>query len=124
MTTTTVVSVAVTRCCLFNRFSSQVGVKVSGFAPRIAALESVLYMIIDQVKDLPKPVDANARKDAAQVCWCPYSTIQQFVLVFLFFSTIDRRSKGLKLKLAGESQARLVRLGVGRLTVKKGLSRL
>eukprot|EP00903_Cladosiphon_okamuranus_P017607 g16218.t1 len=46
---------------------TQVGVKVSGFAPRITALESVLYMIIDQIKDLPKPVDADARRDAAQV---------------------------------------------------------
>lgn len=41
--------------------------KVSGFAPRIAALESVLYMTIDQIKDLPKPVDAEARKEAAEV---------------------------------------------------------
>ncbi|CAB1117750.1 unnamed protein product [Ectocarpus sp. CCAP 1310/34] len=46
---------------------TQVGVKVSGFAPRIDALESVLYMIIDQIKDLPKPVDAEARKEAAEV---------------------------------------------------------
>ncbi|CAN0346027.1 unnamed protein product [Pylaiella littoralis] len=46
---------------------AQVGVRVSGFAPRIAALESVLYMIIDRIKDLPKPADAKARKEAAQV---------------------------------------------------------
>lgn len=42
--------------------------KVAGFAPRIAALESVLYMIIDKIKHLPKPVNAEARKEAAQVC--------------------------------------------------------
>lgn len=41
--------------------------KVAGFAPRIAALESVLYMIIDRIKDLPKPPDAAGRKEAAQV---------------------------------------------------------
>lgn len=52
---------SLTDCC------PQVGVKVSGFAPRITALESVLYMIIDQIKDLPKPVDAEGRKEAAQV---------------------------------------------------------
>ncbi|CAM9831712.1 unnamed protein product, partial [Laminaria digitata] len=46
---------------------TQVGVKVAGFAPRIAALESVLYMIIDRIKDLPKPPDAAGRKEAAQV---------------------------------------------------------
>lgn len=45
----------------------QVGVKVAGFAPRVAALESVLYMIIDRIKDVPKPPDAEARKEAAQV---------------------------------------------------------
>lgn len=43
------------------------GVKISGFAPRVAALESVLYMIIDRIKDVPKPPDAEARKEAAQV---------------------------------------------------------
>ncbi|CAM9529665.1 unnamed protein product [Ascophyllum nodosum] len=46
---------------------TQVGVKVSGFAPRVAALESILYMIIDRIKDIPKPPDAQARKEATQV---------------------------------------------------------
>lgn len=41
--------------------------KVPGFAPRVAALESILYMIIDRIKDVPKPPDAEARKEAAQV---------------------------------------------------------
>lgn len=52
--------------CCWTGFA-QVGVKVSGFAPRIAALESVLYMIIDRIKDIPKPHDAQTRKEAAQV---------------------------------------------------------
>ena len=47
--------------------NEQVGVKVSGFAPRVAALESILYMIIDRIKDIPKPPDAQARKEATQV---------------------------------------------------------
>ncbi|CAM9941120.1 unnamed protein product [Scytosiphon promiscuus] len=46
---------------------AQVGVKVAGFAPRITALDSVIYMIIDKIKYLPKPVNAEARKEAAQV---------------------------------------------------------
>lgn len=45
----------------------QAGVKVSGFAPRVAALESILYIIIDRIKDIPKPPDAQARKEATQV---------------------------------------------------------
>lgn len=50
----------------FARFR-KVGVKVSSFAPRIAALESVLYLIIDRIKDVPKPHNAAARKEAVQV---------------------------------------------------------
>lgn len=55
------------RLFVFGFCRWQVGVKVAGFAPRIAALESVLYMIIDRIKDLPKPPDAAGRKEAAQV---------------------------------------------------------
>lgn len=46
---------------------AQVGLKLSGFSSRIAALEMILYMIIDRVRGLPKPADSEARKAAAQV---------------------------------------------------------
>ncbi|CAM9147792.1 unnamed protein product [Sphacelaria rigidula] len=46
---------------------TQVGLKVSGFSSRIAALETILYMIIDRIRGLPKPADKDDRKAAGQV---------------------------------------------------------
>jgi hypothetical protein len=45
----------------------QVGVKFSGFAPKIQAMETLLYMTIDKVITLPKPADAEARRAALRV---------------------------------------------------------
>jgi hypothetical protein len=45
----------------------QVGVKFSGFAPKIQAMETLLYMTIDKVITLPKPADADARRAALRV---------------------------------------------------------
>lgn len=50
-------------------YKMQVGLKVSGFSSRIAALETILYMIIDRIRGLPKPADKDDRKAAGQVCY-------------------------------------------------------
>ncbi|CAM9550711.1 unnamed protein product [Chrysoparadoxa australica] len=42
---------------------AQVGVKFSGFAPKISAMESLLYMTIDKIITLPKPANASQRHE-------------------------------------------------------------